>query len=428
MSEGPQGKSHTAQTRVIPNIPDKPIPSAPAAENAWVTFSGNATGEWDGYTANFNSKGQPLELPYSVVPSAFRDWDIKLFDWRTQCLMRPVSLGGDAGVSIQCEMRYLNPTVGCEADAATLHKSMSSNLPGEGASDGQSLLASHPSGSYCCLPRSLPPAWLPNVAHAPDASTSTAPSSSSSSLTVETCLVEDSGLRTRVRFAVMSADAGREVGGDENGPHYCVGARWKLSTVTVSREEKVGQQADAATLPGCGSQRRANEFAASAPVSLDLVNRWSTAPEGKVPNASVPKPFASFRAPSAQHHGAASQWTLAGGHLAVGPPGSALGAPGQVSPPRSSSGAPPAELGFGGFVYGANAEVVGKNGTRQPFLGGSYVALPGGMVVGVSSGSTGELNIESVCMTGEGRRMAWRCSYGSGERGGLLQTMELAAE
>ncbi|EEF46550.1 conserved hypothetical protein [Ricinus communis] len=51
----------------------------------WSEFASNVSGEWDGFGAEFTSEGNPVELPESVVPEAFREWEVKVFDWQTQC-------------------------------------------------------------------------------------------------------------------------------------------------------------------------------------------------------------------------------------------------------------------------------------------------------------------------------------------------------
>lgn len=73
------------------------------------------SGEWDGFGADFSRQGQPLELPESVVPEAFREWEVKVFDWQTQC---PTLAHPDAKTFLYKSIKLL-PTVGCEADAAT---------------------------------------------------------------------------------------------------------------------------------------------------------------------------------------------------------------------------------------------------------------------------------------------------------------------
>ena len=45
------------------------------------------------------------------VPQEFRDWEVRLVDWQTQCSM----LATDEGVTYS--LKRLMPTVGCEADA-----------------------------------------------------------------------------------------------------------------------------------------------------------------------------------------------------------------------------------------------------------------------------------------------------------------------
>ncbi|XP_052191857.1 uncharacterized protein LOC127801070 isoform X2 [Diospyros lotus] len=87
----------------------------------WVEFAKNVSGEWDGYEAEFSKEGKPMELPESVVPEAYREWEVKLFDWQTQCptLARPRP-DPDEYLVLYKSMRLL-PTVGCEADAATRH-------------------------------------------------------------------------------------------------------------------------------------------------------------------------------------------------------------------------------------------------------------------------------------------------------------------
>ncbi|KFK30434.1 hypothetical protein AALP_AA7G260400 [Arabis alpina] len=81
----------------------------------WSEFARNVSGEWDGFGADFSRDGQPLELPESVVPEAYREWEVKVFDWQTQCptLARP-----DEQTFYYKSIKLL-PTVGCEADAAT---------------------------------------------------------------------------------------------------------------------------------------------------------------------------------------------------------------------------------------------------------------------------------------------------------------------
>ncbi|KAG7544228.1 hypothetical protein ISN45_Aa07g040930 [Arabidopsis thaliana x Arabidopsis arenosa] len=58
--------------------------SQPSSDyNPWSDFAQNVSGEWDGFGADFSREGKPIEL--SVVPEAYREWEVKVFDWQTQC-------------------------------------------------------------------------------------------------------------------------------------------------------------------------------------------------------------------------------------------------------------------------------------------------------------------------------------------------------
>lgn len=56
-----------------------------------------------------------MELPESVVPEAYREWEVKVFDWQTQC----PTIGDPEERVLSYKLIKLLPTVGCEADAAT---------------------------------------------------------------------------------------------------------------------------------------------------------------------------------------------------------------------------------------------------------------------------------------------------------------------
>jgi len=74
-------------------------------------FAEVSSGEWDGVSATFDAEGTPRELPEYYVPQAYRDWDVQLYDWQTQCSMN-CDVNG-----MSYTLRKLMPTVGCEADA-----------------------------------------------------------------------------------------------------------------------------------------------------------------------------------------------------------------------------------------------------------------------------------------------------------------------
>lgn len=82
---------------------------------AWSEFAINVSGEWDGFGADFSKAGNPIELPESVVPEAYREWEVKVFDWQTQC----PTLAQPEEPVLMYKLIKLLPTVGCEADAAT---------------------------------------------------------------------------------------------------------------------------------------------------------------------------------------------------------------------------------------------------------------------------------------------------------------------
>ncbi|XP_047974188.1 uncharacterized protein LOC125216473 [Salvia hispanica] len=86
---------------------------------SWVEFAEKVSGEWDGFGADFTAEGQAVELPESVVPEAYREWEVKVFDWQTQC---PTLATADTP-SLTYRSIKLLPTVGCEADAATVYSS-----------------------------------------------------------------------------------------------------------------------------------------------------------------------------------------------------------------------------------------------------------------------------------------------------------------
>lgn len=111
----------------------------------WGEFAGNVSGEWDGFGAEFTSDGKPIELPESVVPEAFREWCVQVFDWQIQCptlaeLEEPLVL---------YKLIKLLPTVGCEADAATRFSVDERNVGG--VNNKVSAFAFHPSGCYVAI-------------------------------------------------------------------------------------------------------------------------------------------------------------------------------------------------------------------------------------------------------------------------------------
>ncbi|WVZ55300.1 hypothetical protein U9M48_005976, partial [Paspalum notatum var. saurae] len=88
--------------------------------NKWAEFAARVSGEWDGFGADFTASGEAVELPESVVPAAYREWGVRVLDWQTQC---PTLADPAAPCALHYRLVRLLPTVGCEADAATVHTS-----------------------------------------------------------------------------------------------------------------------------------------------------------------------------------------------------------------------------------------------------------------------------------------------------------------
>ncbi|XP_050203725.1 uncharacterized protein LOC126653819 [Mercurialis annua] len=99
-------------------------------QQGWSEFGRKVSGEWDGFGADFSSQGKPIELPENVVPEAYREWEVKVFDWQTQC----PSLAQSQEFHFMYKTIKLLPTVGCEADAATRH-SVDERIVGGGDSE-----------------------------------------------------------------------------------------------------------------------------------------------------------------------------------------------------------------------------------------------------------------------------------------------------
>ena len=112
---------------------------------AWPEFARNVSGEWDGHGADFSIEGKPIELPESVVPEAYREWEVKVFDWQTQC----PTLVETEDFTVAYKLMKLLPTVGCEADAATRYSIDERNI---GGSDNRvAAFGYHSNGCYVAL-------------------------------------------------------------------------------------------------------------------------------------------------------------------------------------------------------------------------------------------------------------------------------------
>ncbi|KAK6916836.1 hypothetical protein RJ641_019697 [Dillenia turbinata] len=119
---------------------------SPSTSTQWSEFAQNVSGEWDGFGADFTSLGNPIELPESVVPEAYREWEVKVFDWQTQC---PTLADPHHENLLSYKIIKLLPTVGCEADAATRYSIDERNVGG--VDNGVSAFAYQSSGCYVAV-------------------------------------------------------------------------------------------------------------------------------------------------------------------------------------------------------------------------------------------------------------------------------------
>jgi hypothetical protein len=91
----------------------------------------------------------PSELPESVVPEAYREWEVKVFDWQTQCPTLAEPEGQDRLLTYK-SIKLL-PTVGCEADAATRYSIDERSIGGGEDNNKVSAFAYQASGSYVAV-------------------------------------------------------------------------------------------------------------------------------------------------------------------------------------------------------------------------------------------------------------------------------------
>ncbi|CAI5535272.1 unnamed protein product [Closterium sp. Naga37s-1] len=106
-------QANVTQENAQSAAPDAHARTLPAV-SAWPAFSAAFSGEWAGYSVDFSRFGQPLELPQSVVPEAFRDWGLVQYAWQSQTssVARGEALGNAEILS--SFVRYA-PAAGCEA-------------------------------------------------------------------------------------------------------------------------------------------------------------------------------------------------------------------------------------------------------------------------------------------------------------------------
>uniref|UniRef100_A0ACD5TTA4 Uncharacterized protein n=1 Tax=Avena sativa TaxID=4498 RepID=A0ACD5TTA4_AVESA len=205
--------------------------STGAHSDKWAAFAALVSGEWDGFGAEFTVAGDPVELPPNVVPDAFRDWGVEVFDWQTQC---PTLADPATPCALHYRLVRLLPTVGCEADAATVHTShqrhaSSASAFAYGGAAGGSYVAAWPKG----------PATV---------------------LEVEHCVVRPDNEEVRVRVVQTVA-----LGKDEA----------RLRGLKVFSEQRYGPYRNGDQLGGCALRESA--FAAGERLAVsEVVGRWES--------------------------------------------------------------------------------------------------------------------------------------------------------
>nr|XP_027189825.1 uncharacterized protein LOC101502642 isoform X2 [Cicer arietinum] len=197
---------------------------------AWSQFARRISGEWDGFGADFSNQGSTIELPESVVPEAYREWEVKVFDWQTQC----PTLANPEDQVLEYKSIQLLPTVGCEADAATIYSSDERKVGGENS--GVTAFAYQSSGSYVAV-------WQKK----------------GDLIELEYCLINPQDFESRVRIIQHI-----RVSND---------TEMKLQGIRVFREQWYGPFRNGDQLGGCAI--RDSAFASTPPMNAsDIAGIW----------------------------------------------------------------------------------------------------------------------------------------------------------
>uniref|UniRef100_A0A2P2MUE0 Uncharacterized protein LOC105136982 n=1 Tax=Rhizophora mucronata TaxID=61149 RepID=A0A2P2MUE0_RHIMU len=161
----------------------------------WPEFARNVSGEWDGFGADFTNSGEPIQLPDSVVPEAYREWEVKVFDWQTQCPTLAPHPADTQDLAMTYKSIKLLPTVGCEADAATRYSVDERNVnlnydDDDDTNNKASAFAYQSSGSYVAV-------WQ---TEGPDPRTLSTVTPRTKLLELEHCLIHPQNRESRVRI------------------------------------------------------------------------------------------------------------------------------------------------------------------------------------------------------------------------------------
>lgn len=172
-----------------------------------------------------------MELPESVVPEAYREWEVKVLDWQTQC----PTLAHPSNFSLNYKLIRLLPTVGCEADAATRYSVDERNI----TTSSCTAFAYHPSSGCYVATWEDPQRIL---------------------LELEHCLIDPRDRESRVRIIQVL----RLSRGDDDSKRLL-----ELQTVKVFREQWYGPFRDGDQLGGCSI--RDSAFASTPPLDASQV-------------------------------------------------------------------------------------------------------------------------------------------------------------
>ncbi|CAL6344210.1 unnamed protein product [Bathycoccus prasinos] len=102
-------------------------PSSVSSQRELVVFQFDEetvpSGEWEGHMVDFvvdtaTKLPNASKLPDHVVPPAYDDWAVDVFDWQTQCAMKAT---GEGDVVVYKDMKFI-PVAGCEVDASVIHE------------------------------------------------------------------------------------------------------------------------------------------------------------------------------------------------------------------------------------------------------------------------------------------------------------------
>ena len=82
--------------------------TAPASPSSSSSFASAVSGEWDGMLVTFDAASswggaEARELPREFVPDAFREWDLSVRDWQTQCSMNAVAAAPAAAAAADAD-------------------------------------------------------------------------------------------------------------------------------------------------------------------------------------------------------------------------------------------------------------------------------------------------------------------------------------